>query len=91
MWTSTQRTHLFALENIYFTDCILRFKNKFNFLAHFDPDEIPILKKHKTLKELLLYLKTRYIFLDFLETNIIVIVTILTQMVPINFYLLKIL
>jgi len=44
---------MFSLENSYFTDCILRNKIKYRYLMRLDPDEIPILKKYKTIPELI--------------------------------------
>ena len=38
---------MFALENVYFTDCILRNMNEFRFIAHVDPDELVIMKKQE--------------------------------------------
>ncbi|RXG51177.1 hypothetical protein Avbf_09644 [Armadillidium vulgare] len=57
IWTIKERKELFALENIYFTDCVLRYKDTAQFLAHFDPDEVPILKKHKNFEQLISYLQ----------------------------------
>ena len=56
MWTHTERKRMFAMENIYFSDCILRNKDRFRFLAHFDPDELPVLLQHDSLPELVQYL-----------------------------------
>ena len=39
IWTNTQRKEMFTLENIYFTDCILRNMHNYRFLIHLDPDE----------------------------------------------------
>lgn len=38
---------MFAQENVYFTDCVLRHMHEYRFLAHVDPDEMPILLKHE--------------------------------------------
>ncbi|XP_071529386.1 uncharacterized protein [Panulirus ornatus] len=46
LWTLVERTKMFAQENIYFTDCVLRHMHQHRFIAHYDPDEIPILPKH---------------------------------------------
>lgn len=40
------RQEMFAQENVYFTDCILRHMHQYRFLTHFDPDEVPILPRH---------------------------------------------
>uniref|UniRef100_A0A0P4WAF5 Glycosyltransferase family 92 protein n=1 Tax=Scylla olivacea TaxID=85551 RepID=A0A0P4WAF5_SCYOL len=37
---------MFAQENVHFTDCVLRHMHQYRFLAHFDPDEVPILPLH---------------------------------------------
>ena len=44
---------MFAQENIYFTDCVLRHMHEHRFLAHLDPDEVPILPKHDNFTHLL--------------------------------------
>ena len=38
------RKHMFALENVYFTDCILRNKDAYRFIAHVDPDEMLVME-----------------------------------------------
>ena len=35
---------MFALENVYFTDCILRNKDAYRFIAHVDPDEMLVME-----------------------------------------------
>lgn len=37
---------MFAQENVYFTDCVLRHMHQYRFIAHLDPDEVPIMLKH---------------------------------------------
>lgn len=44
---------MFAMENIYFTDCLLRNMNSYRFMMHVDPDEVPVLLQHETLPELI--------------------------------------
>ncbi|XP_069948926.1 uncharacterized protein [Cherax quadricarinatus] len=46
LWTLVERSKMFAQENIYFTDCLLRHMHQYRFIAHYDPDEIPFLFKH---------------------------------------------
>ncbi|CAL4130621.1 unnamed protein product, partial [Meganyctiphanes norvegica] len=47
-----QRENMWALENVYFTDCVLRHMHEYRFIAHFDPDEFPILIKHDSFQKL---------------------------------------
>ena len=44
---------MWNLEAVYHTDCVQRNK-EFDYLAHFDPDELPILKQHKTIQDFIL-------------------------------------
>lgn len=44
---------MFAQENVYFTDCVLRHMHEYRFLAHVDPDEMPILLKHENFTHFL--------------------------------------
>lgn len=46
LWTLVERKKMFAQENVYFTDCVLRHMHQYRFLVHFDPDEVPILPHH---------------------------------------------
>ncbi|XP_042858644.1 uncharacterized protein LOC122244728 [Penaeus japonicus] len=46
LWTLLKREEMFTMENMYFTDCVLRHMHEFRFIAHFDPDEMPMLPKH---------------------------------------------
>uniref|UniRef100_A0A0P4W3M0 Glycosyltransferase family 92 protein n=1 Tax=Scylla olivacea TaxID=85551 RepID=A0A0P4W3M0_SCYOL len=46
LWTQNERQKMFAQENVHFTDCVLRHMHQYRFLAHFDPDEVPILPHH---------------------------------------------
>ncbi|XP_063597962.1 uncharacterized protein LOC134774573 [Penaeus indicus] len=46
LWVLTERAKLFAMENLYFTDCLLRHMHEYRFIAHFDPDEMPMLPNH---------------------------------------------
>lgn len=46
LWTLVERQKMFAQENVYFTDCVLRHMHQYRFIAHFDTDEVPILPKH---------------------------------------------
>jgi len=57
-WTTTLRRHMFALENVYFTDCVLRNMNNFRFIAHIDPDELIIMKRQErqSMPEFVLHL-----------------------------------
>ncbi|XP_069164308.1 uncharacterized protein [Procambarus clarkii] len=45
-WTLVERKKMFAQENIYFSDCLLRHMHQYRFIAHYDPDELPILLHH---------------------------------------------
>lgn len=49
---------MFALENVYFTDCMLRNMNKFRFIAHVDPDELIVIEdqQSQSLPEFMAYL-----------------------------------
>ncbi|RXG57463.1 hypothetical protein Avbf_17652 [Armadillidium vulgare] len=53
LWTRIQKFSYRAAQNIYITDCLQRNKDDFDYLAVFDPDEIPILRHHRSLPELL--------------------------------------
>lgn len=52
-WTMIARMPLFAMENIYFTDCVLRNMHRYRYIAHFDPDEVPVLLQQKSLPHLI--------------------------------------
>ncbi|KAF2349503.1 Glycosyltransferase family 92 [Trinorchestia longiramus] len=56
LWTLVERKQMFSLENIYFTDCLLRNMHRYRFLAHFDPDELPVLLQHRSLPHLVQHL-----------------------------------
>ncbi|KAG7164854.1 putative Glycosyltransferase family 92-like 4 [Homarus americanus] len=58
LWTEVERKKMFAQENIYFTDCLLRHMHQYRFIAHFDPDEIPILPHHDNFIHFLHHLLT---------------------------------
>ncbi|KAG0720361.1 hypothetical protein GWK47_048638 [Chionoecetes opilio] len=53
LWVLVERSKMFAQENVYFNDCILRHMHRYRFIAHFDPDEVPILPKHDNFTHLL--------------------------------------
>ncbi|RXG58205.1 hypothetical protein Avbf_12353 [Armadillidium vulgare] len=53
LWSKTKKSSYRAAQNIYITDCLQRNKDDFDYLAVFDPDEIPILRHHRSLPELL--------------------------------------
>lgn len=53
LWTMVERKKMFAQENVYFTDCVLRHMHEYRFLAHVDPDEVPVLLKHDNFTHLL--------------------------------------
>ncbi|ROT70319.1 hypothetical protein C7M84_011419 [Penaeus vannamei] len=46
LWVLLERRKLFAMENMYFTDCLLRHMHEYRFISHFDPDEMPMLPNH---------------------------------------------
>nr|XP_027234582.1 uncharacterized protein LOC113825927 [Penaeus vannamei] len=46
LWVLLERSKLFGMENIYFTDCLLRHMHEYRFISHFDPDEMPMLPNH---------------------------------------------
>ena len=58
IWTLIERERMFALENVYFTDCILRNMYEYRFIAHWDFDEVPILRYFRHVSELLQYIST---------------------------------
>ncbi|RXG52310.1 hypothetical protein Avbf_10014 [Armadillidium vulgare] len=53
LWSKTKKSSYRAAQNIYITDCLQRNKDDFDYLAVFDIDEIPILRRHRSLQELL--------------------------------------
>ncbi|XP_042230453.1 uncharacterized protein LOC121871912 isoform X2 [Homarus americanus] len=59
LWTLVQWKQMFAQENVYFTDCLLRHMHQYRFIAHFDPDEVPILPKYNNFTHLLDVLLTK--------------------------------
>lgn len=65
MWTLVERSKLFAQENLYFTDCVLRHMHEYRFIAHYDPDELPILLNHLKYTDLINHLMTQYVLLTF--------------------------
>ncbi|KAK8738024.1 hypothetical protein OTU49_004356 [Cherax quadricarinatus] len=58
LWTLVKRKEMFAQENVYFTDCLLRHMHEYRFIAHYDPDEIPFLLQHNNYSHFLDYLIT---------------------------------
>nr|XP_053627892.1 uncharacterized protein LOC128685389 [Cherax quadricarinatus] len=59
LWTLVEQYKMFAQENIYFTDCLLRHMHQYRFIAHYDPDEIPILPNHHNYTHFLEHMLTR--------------------------------
>ncbi|XP_069970325.1 uncharacterized protein [Penaeus vannamei] len=46
IWVLEERQKMFTMENLYFTDCLLRHMHEYRFISHFDPDEMPMLQNH---------------------------------------------
>ena len=59
VWISVQRRELFGLENIYFSDCILRNRHQHRYLMHLDPDELPILGKYSSFTDFIVAAASR--------------------------------
>ncbi|KAK3887837.1 hypothetical protein Pcinc_008064 [Petrolisthes cinctipes] len=53
LWTLSERQRMFAQENVYFTDCLLRHMHQYRFIFHLDPDEMPLLINHTSFPEFL--------------------------------------
>ncbi|XP_069949084.1 uncharacterized protein [Cherax quadricarinatus] len=53
LWTLVERKKMWAQENVYFTDCLLRHMHQYRFIAHHDPDELPVLLKHNSYTAML--------------------------------------
>ncbi|XP_069973430.1 uncharacterized protein [Penaeus vannamei] len=49
IWRHLEPVKMFSQENVYFSDCVLRHMHEYRFIAHFDPDEVPVLPHHQTL------------------------------------------
>nr|XP_027207002.1 uncharacterized protein LOC113800434 [Penaeus vannamei] len=49
IWRHLESENYFSQENVYFSDCVLRHMHEYRFIAHFDPDEVPVLPHHQTL------------------------------------------
>ncbi|XP_037772488.1 uncharacterized protein LOC119568154 isoform X2 [Penaeus monodon] len=49
IWRHLEPAKMFSQENIFFSDCVLRHMHEYRFIAHFDPDEVPILPRHESL------------------------------------------
>ncbi|XP_069164316.1 uncharacterized protein [Procambarus clarkii] len=58
LWTRVMLKEMFAQENIYFSDCLLRHMHQYRFIAHYDPDELPILLHHHNYTHFLDHLTT---------------------------------
>ncbi|XP_071549685.1 uncharacterized protein [Panulirus ornatus] len=53
LWKLSDRQRMWAMENAYFTECLLRHMHLYRFIAHIDPDEIPMMAKHTSFPVLL--------------------------------------
>nr|XP_045611461.1 uncharacterized protein LOC123766416 isoform X1 [Procambarus clarkii]XP_045611462.1 uncharacterized protein LOC123766416 isoform X1 [Procambarus clarkii]XP_045611463.1 uncharacterized protein LOC123766416 isoform X1 [Procambarus clarkii]XP_045611464.1 uncharacterized protein LOC123766416 isoform X1 [Procambarus clarkii] len=53
LWTLVERKKMWAQENVYFTDCLLRHMHQYRFIAHYDPDELPVLLQHRSYTDML--------------------------------------
>lgn len=53
LWTVVKRPEMFGQENVYFTDCLLRHMHEYRFIAHYDPDEVPIILRQPSYTEFL--------------------------------------
>ncbi|RXG55318.1 hypothetical protein Avbf_19113, partial [Armadillidium vulgare] len=60
LWAKTVKKEYRSVQNIYLNDCLLRNKDDFDYLGVMDSDEIPILKKHRSLPELFMFLRQKY-------------------------------
>ncbi|KAL7641969.1 UNVERIFIED_CONTAM: hypothetical protein RMT77_007843 [Armadillidium vulgare] len=58
LWSKIKKKEFWSLQNMYLNDCLLRNKDDFDFLGVFDSDEIPIMKKHRSLPDLLMFLRS---------------------------------
>ncbi|KAL7637968.1 UNVERIFIED_CONTAM: hypothetical protein RMT77_011581 [Armadillidium vulgare] len=56
-WIHTHFAQFNGAQRMFYNDCILKNKDNFDYLAIFDYDEIPILRKHKNLFQLIDYFK----------------------------------
>lgn len=68
IWRHLEPAKMFSQENIFFSDCVLRHMHEYRFIAHFDPDEVPILPRHESLPglvaDLLRYRLPTYKYLE---------------------------
>lgn len=53
LWTLSERQRMFAQENVYFTDCLLRHMHQYRFIFHLDPDEMPFLANYTSFPKFL--------------------------------------
>lgn len=53
LWTLVNRVEMFKQERMYFNDCLLRHMHQYRFIAHYDPDEVPLLLHHHTYNDFL--------------------------------------
>ncbi|XP_037784930.1 uncharacterized protein LOC119580847 [Penaeus monodon] len=51
LWFLVEKPKRFAMQNVYYTDCGLRHMHEYRFIVHIDPDEIPMLRRHKTFPQ----------------------------------------
>ncbi|XP_063607162.1 uncharacterized protein LOC134781824 [Penaeus indicus] len=51
LWFMVEKQKRFAMQNVYYTDCGLRHMHEYRFIAHIDPDEIPMLRLHDTFPQ----------------------------------------
>ncbi|XP_037784924.1 uncharacterized protein LOC119580842 isoform X2 [Penaeus monodon] len=51
LWFLLEKPKRYAMQKVYYTDCALRHMHEYRFIAHFDPDEIPMLRRHETFPQ----------------------------------------
>ncbi|KAF2360221.1 Glycosyltransferase family 92 [Trinorchestia longiramus] len=51
---------MFGLENIYFSDCLLRNRDEFRYLLHLDPDELPMLGRYDSVQNFIISITSKY-------------------------------
>ncbi|KAK7007477.1 hypothetical protein SK128_011403 [Halocaridina rubra] len=46
MWSRIEKMKEFILSSLYTSDCLMRHMHEYRYIAHLDPDEMPILPRH---------------------------------------------
>ncbi|KAL7633859.1 UNVERIFIED_CONTAM: hypothetical protein RMT77_015820 [Armadillidium vulgare] len=59
LWTNTNYGQFNGIQRVFYNDCVQRNKDDFDFIAIFDYDEIPVLRKHQNLQDFLNFIQLK--------------------------------